>query len=261
VAAAAATIGVLVVAGQQDDAVDQVPAETPLVTPTPTIPTPPSTAVAPTASPPSVFDDFPPIYSAVVLGCPGTVGDVLAAVPGLDPINGLACSGDDALVLSGDVVVSLRRGEDGTWSELQRESSECLPANCALPFDVLPVPPESLLLRDLGDLDPVDVTRQVRRQADLVQVSEPEQFARSLGARLAEGQDPAPTVTAEVTAGADVFLITLSGLGDDSIGEVAYVVWYDPSRPVPTVERAFVISRCSRGVAVDEAGEPLDLCV
>jgi hypothetical protein len=68
-------------------------------------------------------------------------------------------------------------------------------------------------------------------------------------------------VTAVVTAGADVFLITLSGLGDDSIGEVAYVVWYDPSRPVPTVERAFVISRCSRGVAVDEAGEPLDLCV
>jgi hypothetical protein len=68
-------------------------------------------------------------------------------------------------------------------------------------------------------------------------------------------------VTAEVVDGADLFLITLSGLADDSVGEVTYVVWYDPSAPVPTVERAFVISRCSRGVAVDEAGESMDLCI
>jgi hypothetical protein len=250
VAAAAATIGVLVITGGPERADEQVPAESPPVT------------AAPTTLPPSVVDDLPPVLSAAVLGCPGTVGEILAAAdPTLDPVNALACSGDEALLLSGDVVVSLRRGADGTWSEVQRESSDCRPTNCAVSFDVLPVPAESLLVRDLGDLDPVDVTRRVRRQGDLVQVSEPEQWARSLGARLADGQDPAPTVNVEVVDGTDIFLITLSGLGDDSIGEVTYVVWYDPSPPVPTVERAFLISRCSRGVAVDEAGQPMDLCI
>ncbi len=92
-------------------------------------------------------------------------------------------------------------------------------------------------------------------------MSEPALVARSLGARLSRGHEPAPTVTAEVVDGANVFVITLSGLGDDSIGEVTYVVWYDPSPPAPTVLRAYLISRCSRGVAVDEAGEPLDLCL
>ncbi len=125
----------------------------------------------------------------------------------------------------------------------------------------MPIPHASLLVRDLGDLRPQDVTPEVRAEAAEIQVSDPELYAHSLGARLAVGQDPAPTVTAEVVDEADVFLITLTGLGDDSIGEVTYVVWYDPSPPVPTVVRAFVIPRCSRGVAVDEAGQPMDLCL
>ena len=74
-------------------------------------------------------------------------------------------------------------------------------------------------------------------------------------------QDPAPTVTAEPVYGANLVLITLTGLADDSIGEVTYVVWYDPSGPALAVDRAFMISRCSRGVAVDESGQPMDLCI
>jgi hypothetical protein len=105
------------------------------------------------------------------------------------------------------------------------------------------------------------VTDEVRRHAELIQVSEPEQIASALGARLAAGEEPEPTVTAEIVDGANLFVITLSGLADDSIGAVTYVVWYDPSPPVPTVERAFLISHCSRGVAVDEAGEPMGLCL
>ena len=149
--------------------------------------------------------------------------------------------------------MALRRQADGTWSRTAVRED--------LTVDPLPIPPAALFERDLGDLRPEDVTPEVRTEAAEVQVSEPERFVRSLGARLAVGQDPAPTVTAEVVDGADVFIITLSGIGDDSIGEVTYVVWYDPSPPVPTVLRAFRVPRCSRGVAVDEAGEPMDLCL
>jgi hypothetical protein len=62
----------------------------------------------------------------------------------------------------------------------------------------LPIPPASLLVRDLGDLPPGDVTLQVQEHAALIQVSESAPVARALGARLAHGQDPTPTVTAEV---------------------------------------------------------------
>jgi hypothetical protein len=58
-----------------------------------------------------------------------------------------------------------------------------------------------------------------------------------------------------------VLLITLSGLGDDSANEVTFVVWYDASGPSIAVDRALLITRCSRGVAVDESGAPMDLCV
>jgi hypothetical protein len=68
-------------------------------------------------------------------------------------------------------------------------------------------------------------------------------------------------VTAEPVDGAHLLLITLSGLADDSASEVTYVVWYDDSGPSIAVDRAFRIIRCSRGVAVDEAGAPLDACV
>jgi hypothetical protein len=126
---------------------------------------------------------------------------------------------------------------------------------------LLPIPPVTLLERDLGDLSPVDMTRQVRRQSNLIQVSELDQYARALRARLALGQDPAPAVRAEPAGGADVLLITLSCLGDDSASEVTYVIWYDSSGPAVNVDRAFQITRCSRGVAVDDAGQPLDLCI
>jgi hypothetical protein len=143
--------------------------------------------------------------------------------------------------------------------EVGRESAAGCGAHCL--DGLLPLPPVTLFARDLGDLPPVDVTRQVRRQSDLVEVSDFDQYARSLGARLALGQDPAPTVTVEPVDGADVLVITLSGLGDDSASEVTCVVWYDPSGPAIAIDRAFLISRCSRGVALDEAGRPLDLCV
>jgi hypothetical protein len=270
VAAAAATIGVLAVTSGQDEAVRQSPAAPP-----------PGTAAAPTvpASPPPVeppvFAGDPPLSaSAALFGCPGTLGDIAAAIePAADDLvegetnpmsdtatlTALVCSGDDAEALSGDEVISFHQVDGGRWREVARMPAESCGEPCR--DDMLPIPPGSLLIRDLGDLDPVDVTGEVRRHAELVQVAEPEQFARSLGARLAGEEEPAPTVSAEVVDGVDIFVITLTGLADDSIGAVTYVVWYDPSPPVPTVERAFLISHCSRGVAVDEAGEPMGLCL
>jgi hypothetical protein len=253
VAAAAAALGVLTLSRGTDEAEPEVPAVTPPVTAAPTVPA--------TTTPSPVFAGDPPLSaSAAAFGCPGTLGEIAAAITSpAATITALECSGDDAEALSGELVISFHQFDGGPWREVGRMSAEGCGAPCL--ETMLPVPPESLLVRDLGDLNPVDVTRQVRRHRDLVQVSEPEQWARALGARLADGQDPAPTVNVEVVDGADIFLITLSGLGDDSIGEVTYVVWYDSSPPVPTVERAFLISRCSRGVAVDEAGEPMDLCL
>jgi hypothetical protein len=262
IAAAAATIGVLVLAGGPDEAVEEVPAVTPPVTAAPTTPpTAPPTSIAPTTVP--AFAGGPPLSaSAAALGCAGTLGELADGIDAsLHPITALSCSAATAQAVSGDTVIGLRRQEDGTWSEVTRETSSCLPIHCSFQIDLLPVPPAALLERDFGDLPPEDVTPQVQMDAAEVQVSEPAQFAGSLGARLADGQDPAPTVTAEVVEGANVFVITLSGLGDDSIGEVTYLAWYDPSPPVPTVLRAYLISRCSRGVAVDEAGESLDLCL
>jgi hypothetical protein len=250
VAAAAATIAVLVLTGSNDEAVRQEPAVTPPVTAAPT--------AAPATAPP-VFEGNPPLSaSAAALGCRGTLGEIADALGSpAAPSTRLACSGDDADALSGDVVISLHQfNDDGVWREVGSESSEACPERC-----LLPIPPVTLLERDLGDLSPVDVTRQVRRQSNLIQVSELDQYARALGARLANGQDPAPTVTAEPVGGADVLLITVSGLGDDSASEVTYVVWYDSSGPAVTVDRAFSITRCSRGVAVDESGAPLDLCI
>jgi hypothetical protein len=249
VAAAAATIGVLALAGNNDEAVRQEPAVTPPVTVAPTVPAPA----------PPVFEGDPPLTaSAAALGCKGTLGDLAVALgPSTTPITRLACSGDDAQALRGDQLTTLHQfNDDGVWREVGRESSEACPDRC-----LLPIPPATLLARDLGDLPPVDVTRQVRRQSDLVEVSDLEQYGRALGARLAADQDPAPTVTAEPVGGADVLLITLSGLGDDSASEVTYVVWYDPSGPAIAVDRAFMISHCSRGVAVDETGAPMDLCI
>jgi hypothetical protein len=258
VAAAAATIGVLVLAGNNNDSAQEEPAVTPPVTAAPTVPaTTPPTSAAPTTSP--VFAGDPPLTaSAAALGCRGTLGDLgVALSSSATPVTRLACSGDDAQALRGDQLISLHQfDDDGVWQEVGRESSEACPERC-----LLAIPPEALLARDLGDLSPVDVTRFVRRQSDLVEVSDLEQYGRALGARLAAGQDPAPTVTAEPVDGADVLLITLSGLGDDSASEVTYVVWYDSSGPAVTVDRAFLISRCSRGVAVDEAGAPMDLCI
>jgi hypothetical protein len=257
VAAAAVTIGVLVLAGSNDEAVREVPAVTPPVTAAPTVPATPPTSATPTEPP--VFAGDPPLTaSAAALGCRGTLGDIAAALgPSAEPVTRLACSGDDAQARRGDQLISLHQfNDDGIWREAGRESGEACPERC-----LLPIPPATLVTRDLGDLPPVDVTRQVRRQSDLVQVSDLAQFGRALGARLAAGQDPAPTVTVEPVDGADVLLINLSGLGDDSIGEVTYVVWYDASGPAVDIDRAFLISRCSRGVAVDESGEPLDLCI
>jgi hypothetical protein len=200
--------------------------------------------------------------SAAALGCAGTLGELADAIDtNLHPITALSCSAATAQAVSGDTVVGLRRRDDGTWSEVTRETSACLPIHCSFQIDLLPIPPAALFERDFGDLPPEDVTPQVRADAAEIQVSEPAQYARSLGARLADGQDPAPTVTAEVVDGANVFVITLSGLGDDSIGEVTYLAWYDNSGPAPFVLRAYLISRCARGVAVDEAGEPMGLCL
>jgi hypothetical protein len=248
VAAAAVTIGVLVLAGNNDDSARQEPAVTPPVTAAPSIP----------ATTPPQGEDIPPLSaSAAALGCRGTLGEIANAIDQLTSGTRLACSGDDAQVLSGDQLISLHQfNGDGVWQEVGRESSEACPERC-----LLPIPPAALLERDLGDLPPVDVTRQVRRQSNLVEVSDLEQYGRALGARLAADQDPAPTVTAERVDGADVLLITLSGLGDDSASEVTYVVWYDASGPAVTVDRAFLITRCSRGVAVDESGAPMDLCI
>ncbi len=42
---------------------------------------------------------------------------------------------------------------------------------------------------------------------------------------------------------------------DDSIGSERYAVWYSPDADSATVERAYRISNCSRGIAAP------DLCV
>jgi hypothetical protein len=283
VAAAAATIGVLAVTSGQDEAVRQSPAAPPPGTAVaPTVPvSPPPTALesAPATAPPPVeppvFAGDPPLSaSAALFGCPGTLGDIAAAIePAADDLaegetnpmsdtatlTALVCSGDEADALSGDEVISFHQADGGRWREVARMPAESCGEPCR--DDMLPIPPGSLLIRDFGDLDPVDVTGEVRRHAELIEVAEPEQIARALGARLAAGEEPALTVGTEVVDGANIFVVTLSGLADDSIGAVTYVVWYDPSPPVPTVERAFLISHCSRGVAVDDAGEPMGLCL
>jgi hypothetical protein len=148
----------------------------------------------------------------------------------------------------------LPAGDEELWREVRElpeqqrwESSTCLPIHCSFQFDVLPIPPASLLVRDLGDLRPQDVTPQVQRRAALVQVSEPNQFVRSLGARLAAGQNPAPTVTADVVDGADVFLITLTGLGDDSIGDSTWCGTTPRHRSRPSCGRSS--SRVARGAS------------
>ncbi|HEX6658271.1 MAG TPA: hypothetical protein VF065_09330, partial [Ilumatobacter sp.] len=135
-----------------------------------------------------------------------------------------------------------------------------LPACAELGADIdlmsvpLGVPPWGLIGARDGDLDPVDVTDEVRAVSG--GAATPDEVALSV---ISGFGDPEPTDGRPPETQIDVvqgLVIVDIQLLDDSIGSERYAVWY---RPAPdgtlTVQRAYRISNCSRGIAAP------DLCV
>jgi hypothetical protein len=106
----------------------------------------------------------------------------------------------------------------------------------------------------VGDLDPVEITSEVRavtagaRTADAIAAAV---IARYGDPEPGEGNSPLAFTNNALGA----IVVDIDAL-DDSITSEGYAVWYRPADDgTLVVERAYRITSCSRGVAA------LDLCV
>jgi hypothetical protein len=118
----------------------------------------------------------------------------------------------------------------------------------------LPIPPWGLIGARELDLDPVEVTTEVREVTGGAVL--PDEIAASVIARYddrspGDGRDPVVDSFEEV--GLVVVELTLP---DDSTTQARYAVWYRPTESGELrVERAFLIHVCGRGIAAP------DMCV
>jgi hypothetical protein len=214
--------------------------------------------------------------SLPLVGCTAPVADIAAPIPETSVmISGLVCAGDSAMAIVLSVNLQsgppngagypLERGADGTWSTTGAGTTfpcdvDPLPACAALGADrdlmsvPLAVPAWGLVGAREGDLDPVDVTADVR--AISAGASTADEVAASVVAGFGtpdpnEGRPPETQI--DETRGLVVVDIQLL---DDSVGSARYAVWYTIAEDSTlTVQRAYQISNCSRGIAAP------DMCV
>jgi hypothetical protein len=223
VAAAAATIGVLALTGGEDKAVQLLPAETPPAT----APGPPAATTTTTGT-----TDAP----TTVPGAPAFVGDL--------PLDASAsiigCRGT-----FGDLATAVPQ-EQWPLTEMN-----CLGAP-------RPLPP-AWLVADGSYRRGEDATEQL---LGLGVSSPPDEFPDALGRALAAiNPGEIPHYATEELAGVPVVVVTLTGIPDDSSSRVDYVVRYADAEGVRSPTDGLLFTYCDRGVAVDESGEPLDLCL
>jgi hypothetical protein len=219
------------------------------------------------------------VLSVPIAGCTAPVLDMAAAIPESSVmIDGLICAGNSAMITVPPVFLRhgppdglgyvLERAADGTWSTSGGGTSFTCPhdsiqSTCEalgveddgeLMSAPLPVPPWGLIGARELDLDPVEITAEVRelsrgaRNADEIAASV---IARYDDRPPGEGRDP--VVDSFDALGLVVVELTLL---DDSTTQARYAVWYRPTESGELrVERAFRIYVCGRGIAAP------DMCV
>lgn len=216
------------------------------------------------------------VLSMPIAGCTAPVLDMAAAIPESSVMfDGLICAGawamvaaPSALLLSGPVDGSgylLERATDGSWSTSGGGTSfpcDFEPHPACEVFGVdddlvsvpLPIPPWGLIGARELDLDPVEITTEVRGITGGAGISD--EIAASVIARYddrspGDGRDP--VIESFDALGLVVVELTLL---DDSTTQARYVVWYRPTDSGELrVERAFRIHVCGRGIAAP------DMCV
>jgi hypothetical protein len=214
--------------------------------------------------------------SVPITGCTAPVSELAAAIPSTSVmIGGLVCAGASAMVVAPPVLLGsgpvdgsgylLERATDSSWSTPGGGTSfpcdfephpacEVFGVDDDLVSAPLPIPPWELMSGRELDLDPVEVTTDVRsitggaRSADeIADALIAEYDDRTPG----DGRDP--VVDSFDALGLLVVELTLL---DDSTSQARYAVWYRPTESGELrVERAFRIYVCGRGIAAP------DMCV
>jgi hypothetical protein len=206
--------------------------------------------------------------SAAIVGCPGTFGDLAAAVPAeMGMIVGVACRDDLAVVGTSAPTTdgsSYELSWDGSsWTELGSGTSSPCPSDatplCAafgdppeLYYVSRPLPP-AWMVTD-GDYRPgEDVTDELPGLGVAVQ-GDPEAFAAALAEALAAitSGDPVPRSEWEVLPDTNTAVVTLSGIPDDSSSRMTYVVRYvDDGAGSLSPADGLRFTHCTRGITTD----------
>jgi hypothetical protein len=217
------------------------------------------------------------VLSVPIAGCTSPVTEIAAAIPESNVmISELVCAGDSAMITVPAVFLQhgppdglgyvLGRAADGTWSTVDfgtsfRCSADTLPAcetlgvdgdvDGDLRFAPLPVAPLSVFGARIHDLDPVEITADVR--SITVGAREADEIAAAVIARYGTpdaGEGHEPVVAVDDGLGLVTVDITLL---DDSASHARYYVWYRPTESGELrVERAYTITACSRGIAAPD---------
>ena len=218
------------------------------------------------------------VLSVPIAGCTSPVLEMAVPLDTMVMIDGLICAGDTAVITVPAVYLRhgppdglgyvLERAGDGTWStggggttftcphDSIRSACEAFGVDEGgdLIFAPLPVAPLEVFAARMHDLDPVEVTADVRsitvgaRSADeIADALITEYDDRTPG----DGQDP--VIAFDDRLGLVTVDITLL---DDSASLARYAVWYRTTQAGELrVERAYRITACSRGLAAP------DMCV
>jgi hypothetical protein len=218
------------------------------------------------------------VLSVPIAGCSAPVLDMAAAIPESSVmIDGLVCSGDSAMITVPPVFLRhgppdglgypLERAADGTWSTVGGGTAfscpdDRLPAcealgvdgDADLMFAPLPIPPWGSIGAREHDLDPVEITADVRsitggaRHADEIAAAV---ISRYGNPDAGDGQDPVVAAVDEL----GLVTVDIDAL-DDSITSERYVVWFEITDDgTLDVRRGYRITACSRGLAAP------DMCV
>jgi hypothetical protein len=216
------------------------------------------------------------VLSVPLAGCTAPVVDMVAAIPETSVvIDGLVCAGESAMITVPGVYLQdgpreglgypLERAADGMWSTVGGGTTfpcgiEPMPM-CAtlgvdddLRFAPLPIAPWGLIGAREHDLDPVEVTADVRDITGGAWTAD--DLAAAVIARYdtrtpGEGREPVvESFDALGLVTIDIYML------DDSVTSERYAVWFDVADDgTLRVDRAYRISNCGRGIAAP------DLCV
>ena len=192
-------------------------------------------------------------------GCTDPLAALIAEQPAEMVIsNSYACDGDSGSSSFGPVFISFGPPDGGLTTYERNELGVWVLTDSGTGIEPdpspLPLPPVDVMQRDENDLPPVDVTAEVAAVAGSGTI---EEITDRLLADASTGEGRPPQVTT-FELGSPLLIVDVTYL-DDSIGTGRLAVWLaaDPADPENsvTVDSAFRMDRCSRGITDD------NLCV